>query len=76
MASKLKLQEIREKTVEELKEQVLNFKKELFSFRMKHNKMNQLEDTSQIRETKRKIAQIKTIIREQELKANKEVKNA
>lgn len=57
-----------EKTIEELKETALNLKKELFSLRMKHNKMNQLENPSQIRQTKRKIAQVKTIIRQKEIK--------
>lgn len=64
----MKLTEIREKTIEELKELVLNFKKELFSLRMKHNKMNQLENPAQIKQTKRAIAQTKTVIKEKELK--------
>ncbi|MBE7706645.1 MAG: 50S ribosomal protein L29 [Cyanobacteria bacterium SIG30] len=69
----MKLQEIREKTIDELKDVVLNLKKELFSLRMKHNKINQLENTAQIKNTKRAIAQAKTVIREKELK---EIKNA
>ena len=64
----MKLQEIREKTIDELKEVVLNLKKELFSLRMKHNKINQLENPAQIKKTKREIAQAKTVIREKELK--------
>ncbi len=63
----MKLNEMREKTIEELKEEVLNQKKELFSLRMKHNKMNQLENPAQIKQAKRRIAQIKTIIRQKEL---------
>ncbi len=63
----MKLQEIKDKTVEELKELVLNFKKELFSLRMKHNKMNQLENPAQIKETKKTIARIKTVLRQKEL---------
>lgn len=63
----MKLQEMREKTIDELKEEVLNQKKELFSLRMKHNKMNQLENPAQISQTKRRIAQIKTIIRQKEM---------
>ena len=57
---------MREKSIEELKEEVLNQKKELFSLRMKHNKMNQLENPAQIKQTKRTIAQLKTIIRQKE----------
>jgi len=67
MATKTKLQDLRDKTIDELKEQALNLKKELFSLRMKHNKMNQLENPAQIKQTKRLIAQVKTIIRQKEL---------
>jgi ribosomal protein L29 len=35
---------------------------------MKHNKMNQLENPAQIKQTKRAIAQAKTVIKEKELK--------
>lgn len=63
----MKLQEIKEKTVEELKELILNSKKELFSLRMKHNKMNQLENPAQIKQTKRLIARLKTVLRQKEL---------
>ena len=63
----MKLQEIREKTVSELKELILNSKKELFSLRMKHNKMNQLENPAQIKQTKRLIARLKTVLRQKEL---------
>ncbi len=63
----MKLQEIREKTVSELKELILNSKKELFTLRMKHNKMNQLENPAQIKQTKRLIARLKTVLRQKEL---------
>ena len=63
----MKLQEMFEKTIDELKETALSLKKELFSLRMKHNKMNQLENPSLIRQTKRKIAQVKTVIKQKEL---------
>ncbi len=63
----MKLQEIKEKTIAELKELILNSKKELFSLRMKHNKMNQLENPAQIRQTKRLIARLKTVLRQKEL---------
>ncbi|HIS74262.1 TPA: 50S ribosomal protein L29 [Candidatus Galligastranaerophilus intestinavium] len=63
----MKLQEIKEKTVSELKDLIINSKKELFSLRMKHNKMNQLENPAQIRQTKRLIARLKTVLRQKEL---------
>ena len=63
----MKLNEMREKSIEELKEEVLNQKKELFLLRMKHNKMNQLENPAQIKQVKRTIAQLKTIIRQKEM---------
>lgn len=63
----MKLQEIREKSIDELKELILNAKKELFSLRMKHNKMNQLENPAQIKQTKRLIARLKTVLRQKEL---------
>ena len=66
----MKLKDMREKTIDELKEAVLEQKKELFSLRMKHNKMNQLENPAQIKQTKRTIAQIKTIIRQKEMVKN------
>ena len=52
---------MREKSIEELKEEVLNQKKELFSLRMQHNKMKQLENPAKIKETKRVIAQLKRL---------------
>ena len=63
----MKLKDMREITIEELKEEVLKEKKELFSLRMKHNKMNQLENPAQIKQAKRRIAQLKTVIRQKEL---------
>lgn len=63
----MKLQKIKEKTVSELKDLIINSKKELFSLRMKHNKMNQLENPAQIRQTKRLIARLKTVLRQKEL---------
>ena len=63
----MKLQEIKEKSIAELKELILNSKKELFSLRMKHNKMNQLENPAQIKQTKRLIARLKTVLRQKEL---------
>ena len=65
----MKLQEIKEKSIAELKELILNSKKELFTLRMKHNKMKQLENPAQIKQTKRLIARLKTVLRQKELNA-------
>ena len=67
----MKLSEMREKTVDELKQFVLDSKKALFDSRIKLS-MHKLENTAEISKTKRLIAQAKTVIREKEneVKAN------
>ena len=59
----MKLQEMREKTVDELKATVVYYKKQLFDLRVQKS-LNKLENTAQIGKIKREIAQIKTVIRE------------
>ena len=65
----MKLQEIKEKTIDELKELVLESKKELFTLKMGHNKLKQLENTASIKNTKKLIARAKTVLRQKELQA-------
>ena len=65
----MKLQEIKEKSVDELKEWSLESKKELFTLRMGHNKLKQLENTASIKNTKKLIARAKTVLRQKELQA-------
>ena len=65
----MKLQEIKEKSIEELKELILESKKELFTLRMGHNKLKQLENTASIKNTKKLIARAKTVLRQKELQA-------
>ena len=67
----MKLQEIREKTLDELKQAVVDNKKKLMELRMQKT-MHKLENTAEIANTKRLVAQIKTVITEKET----EVKNA
>jgi len=67
----MKLSEMREKTVEELNQFVVDSKKSLLDARIKKS-MHKLENTAEISKTKRAIAQAKTVIREKEI----EVKNA
>ena len=61
----MKLSEMREKTVEELKQFVLDSKKSLLDSRIKLS-MHKLENTAEISKTKRLIAQAKTVIKEKE----------
>ena len=63
----MKANEIREKTNEELARELSELKKELFKLRFQHA-TNQLDNPMKIREVKKSIAQLKTIIREKELK--------
>lgn len=61
----MKLAEIREKTVEELNQAVVDYKKQLFDLRMQ-KALQKLEDTSKIGKLKKEIAQIKTVLRQKE----------
>ena len=65
----MKLQEIKEKTIDELKDLALEGKKELFNLKMSHNKLKQLENTASIKNKKREIARIKTVLWQKELQA-------
>ncbi len=59
----MKLQDMREKTVEELNDIVVGFKKQLFEYRLQKS-MGKLEDTSLIAKTRHYISQAKTVINE------------
>ena len=63
---KTKLKEIRDKSAEDLKREVLDRTKHLFDLRSQAV-TEKLEDPSQLRKTRKEIAQIKTILREREL---------
>ncbi|SCN24076.1 50S ribosomal protein L29 [Clostridium sp. N3C] len=62
------LQELRENSPQELVIKLNDLKAELFNLRFQLA-TGQLENPMRIREVKKSIAQIKTIIREEELKA-------
>ena len=64
----MELGKMRELNVEELHTELENNKKELFNLRFQHV-TGQLENPVKMREVKREIARIKTIIREKELEA-------
>ena len=62
----MKLNEIREKNVEELQKELVSKKEELFNLRFQHA-INQLDNPQKIVETRKSIARIMTVIREKEL---------
>lgn len=62
----MKVADIRNIETPELNKKVEEFKKELFSLRFQQA-TGQLENTARIREVRKSIAKIKTVIREREL---------
>jgi large subunit ribosomal protein L29 len=65
----MKVKDIREMSTDELKTKIAELKEELFNLRFQLA-VNNLENPARIQEVRRSIAQVKTIIRERELKAN------
>ena len=62
---KMKASEVRAMSVAQLNEKLDALKKDLFFLRMQHA-TNQLDNPQKLVETKRDIARVKTIIREQQ----------
>ena len=62
----MELKKIREMSEAELNAELIRMKKDLFNLRFQHV-TGQFENPVQMRETKRDIARVKTIIREKEL---------
>ena len=62
----MKANEIREMDGLELQNELANLKSELFKLRFQHA-TNQLENPMKLKEVKKDIARIKTIIREKEM---------
>lgn len=56
-------QELREKTVDELREQLVHLKKEAFNLRFQ-KATSQLENTSRVRQVRRDVARVNTILNE------------
>ena len=63
----MKASELREKTMSELQNELTDLKSELFKLRFQLA-TNQLDNPMRIREVKRSIARVKTVIRQNELK--------
>ena len=59
----MKASEIRELGLPGLKQKVIDLKEELFNLRFQHQ-VGQLENPQRLKETKRDIARLKTVIRE------------
>jgi large subunit ribosomal protein L29 len=65
----MKANEIRDLTTAEIEEKVQSLKEELFNLRFQLA-TGQLENTARIREVRKSIARMKTIIRQRELSVN------
>jgi large subunit ribosomal protein L29 len=63
----MKVSEIRDLGPEEMQKKADDFREELFNLRFQHG-TGQLENTTKLKQAKRDIARLKTIIREVSLK--------
>ena len=68
---KMKANEVRKMSANELETKLVELKKDLFNLRLQHA-TNQLDNPIRIAEVKKDIARVKTILREQQLAADKE----
>ncbi|KOO40875.1 50S ribosomal protein L29 [Priestia koreensis] len=66
----MKANEIRDLTTAEIEQKVKALKEELFNLRFQLA-TGQLENTARIREVRKSIARMKTVIRQREIAANK-----
>ena len=65
MKSKALLEDLRTKSAAELNEDLVAAKKELFNLRFQ-NETNQIDNTSRIKEVKKNIARIQTVLAAQD----------
>ena len=66
----MKANELRDLTTAEIEQKVKALKEELFNLRFQLA-TGQLENTTRIREVRKSIARMKTVVREREIAANK-----
>ena len=66
MVKQMKAKDLRTKTIAELEIEVRELKSELFKLRFQHA-TNQLENPIKIKDVKRDIARVKTLIKEKEV---------
>lgn len=71
----MKISELRGKTVDQLKDVLRDLKKEAFNLRFQKTS-GELEKTSRIREVRRSIARVSTLLQEAAIANNKESANA
>jgi len=69
----MKIAEIREKTNEELNNEIYSLKEQLFNLRRK-KAVGNLENASELKRVRKDIARIYTVLRERELGMSKESK--
>ncbi len=62
----MKINDVREKTTEELNDQIYSLKEQLFNLRRK-KAVGQLENLSEIKRVRKDIARIYTVLKEREL---------
>ena len=70
MVVNMKLQEMRDQTIEELEAKVISLRKDLFDLRIK-KATYKLDNTSEISKKRRIIAQIKTVVKQKHLQLAK-----
>jgi len=61
----MKASEIRDMSLEEMKRKASDVEQELFNLRFQHG-TGQLENTAKLKQTKRDVARVKTLIRQTE----------
>lgn len=66
----MKSKEVREMTVDELQSKLVSLKEELFNLRFQLA-TGQLDNPMRVRDVRKSIARIKTVLHEQELKAGR-----
>ena len=59
----MKAAEVRDMTVQELENKLVDLKKELFALRFQHT-VNQLDNPARLKDVKKDIARVKTILTE------------
>ena len=64
----MKVQDLRQKSNDELNQEVLDLKKEAFNLRFQRAS-GQLENTARVRQVRRDIARIKTVLHERRASA-------
>jgi len=69
VVNQMKVNEIKDLTTAEIEQKVKSLKEELFNLRFQLA-TGQLENTARIREVRKSIARMKTVVRQREISAN------